>query len=85
MTDEFLLEAMREVDALTPACPPIAPPRMSPQEIARSQLLRAIPPNPQDAWMLANSYVTCEDCGDEHAREAVALFGGCPSRHRGGR
>lgn len=23
--DEFLLEAMREVDALTPACPPIAP------------------------------------------------------------
>jgi hypothetical protein len=24
--DAFLLEAMREVDALTPACPPIAPP-----------------------------------------------------------
>ncbi len=24
--DEFLLAAMREVDALTPSCPPIAPP-----------------------------------------------------------
>ena len=25
MTDRYLLEAMREVDDLTPACPPIAP------------------------------------------------------------
>lgn len=25
MIDEYLLEAMREVDELTPACPPIAP------------------------------------------------------------
>ena len=25
MTDRYLLEAMREVDELTPACPPIAP------------------------------------------------------------
>ena len=26
MTDRYLLEAMREVDELTPSCPPIAPP-----------------------------------------------------------
>jgi hypothetical protein len=26
--DPLLLEAMREVDALTPACPPIAPPSL---------------------------------------------------------
>lgn len=29
MTDRYLLEAMREVDEMTPACPPIAPPRDS--------------------------------------------------------
>lgn len=30
MTDSYLLEAMREVDELTPACPPIAPDPNSP-------------------------------------------------------
>ena len=30
MTNRYLLEAMREVDELTPACPPIAPDPHSP-------------------------------------------------------
>lgn len=33
--DPLVLEAMREVDALTPACPPIAPPLTLQEMLAR--------------------------------------------------
>jgi hypothetical protein len=50
-SDEFLLEAMREVDALTPACPPIAP-QPSPTWRRDEWLASLVPPDAPAAGVM---------------------------------
>jgi len=77
--DDIMLEAMREVDAMLPDTPPIAPPRLSQLQIdhARAQMasqnsnqlaLLQAAATAQDAWMQQNA--------PSNAAEVYALMRG---------
>jgi len=54
MMDEYLLEAMREVDAMLPGTPPIAPPSMSDAERRYAEGMRNAVVLSYDERMLCN-------------------------------